>query len=92
MRRVGRDRPIAAHQLVLALGTCLHARQAGLDRIIYRLVVADLEVQAGVMFDSAPVAAVKTLAAQDIEGAGYVTALAPSHDKQATCAHGFAQK
>ena len=70
VRRIGRDRQVAARQLVLALGAGLDARQAVLDGVVDRLVVADLEVQAGVVLDGAPVAAVEAVAADEVQRAG----------------------
>ena len=75
VRRVGRDRHVAARELVLALGAGLDARQAVRDRVVDRLIVADLEMQARMMLDRAPVAAVEAIAADEVERAGDVAAV-----------------
>ena len=57
-------RPIAARQLVLALRAGLDHLQLALDGEVDRLVVADLEMQEGVVLDAAPVAAVERVASR----------------------------
>ena len=57
--RVGRDRAVAAGELVLALRAGLDPREPMRDRVVDRLVVAELEVQERVVLDAAPVAAVE---------------------------------
>ena len=57
--RMGGDGQIAARQLVLALRAGLDPRQTLLDREIDGLMVADLEMQEGVVLDAAPVPAVR---------------------------------
>ena len=72
--RVGRGRPVAARELVLALRAGLDARQAVGDGPIDRLVVAELEMQERLLLDRAPVAAVERVGADEIERAGDVAA------------------
>src|SRR5262249_42667688 len=54
MRRVSCGRQIAARDLVLALRAGLDARYFMGDRIVDRLIIAELEVQEWVMPDRAP--------------------------------------
>src|SRR5882672_11088180 len=61
--REGRDRKIAALNLVVALGAGLDALQAVGDGVVDRLVVAGLEVQEGVALQAAPIAAVERVVA-----------------------------
>ena len=59
MGRIGGDRHIAARELVFALRAGLDHRELVGDRIVDRLVIADLEMQERVMLDRAPMAAVE---------------------------------
>src|SRR5665213_3482539 len=70
MRRIGRVGQVAARELVLALGARLNAREFVLDRVFDRLIVADLEMQEGMVLDGAPVAAVERVGAINFIGAG----------------------
>ena len=54
MRRMGGDRQIATGELVLALGAGLDALEPALDGEVDRLVIADLEMQEGMLLDAAP--------------------------------------
>src|SRR6516164_5604876 len=54
MRRVSCGRQIAARDLVLALRAGLDARYFMGDRIVDRLIIAELEVQEWMMLDRAP--------------------------------------
>src|SRR6202011_3026261 len=69
VRRKSRLRKITARDLVLALGAGLDGFQAAPDRKVDRLVIADLEMQERVMFDSAPVAAEQRVGGNEIDGA-----------------------
>ena len=51
MRRVGRDGQVAARQLVFTLSAGFDAGEPFGDREVDGLVVADLEMQAGMVFD-----------------------------------------
>src|SRR5262245_8492659 len=70
VRRIGVDRQIAAGELVLALRAGLDARQPMLDGELDRLIVADLEMQAGMVLDGAPIAPVEAVAADQVQGTG----------------------
>src|ERR1700721_2447702 len=58
VRRIGESRPIAARELVLALGASLAAAQSARKREVDRLIVADLEMQKRPVLDRPPVAAI----------------------------------
>ena len=62
MGGIGGLRQIAARQLVLALGAGLDARQLVGDRVVDRLIVAELEMQERMVLDGAPVAAIDRVA------------------------------
>ena len=70
--------PVAAGELVLALRARLDPLEAAGDGKVDRLVVADLEMQEGVVLDAAPVAAVEPPVADEVDGAGDVAAAAAS--------------
>src|SRR5262245_10534695 len=70
MRRIGVGRQVAAGEFVLALRPGLDACQPVADGELDGLIVADLEVQAGVVLDRAPVAPIKAIAADQVQGAG----------------------
>src|SRR5918993_1346734 len=55
--RISQHRAVAARELVLALRAGLDARQPVRDRVLDRLVVAELEMQERMVLDAAPVAA-----------------------------------
>ena len=61
---------IPARQLVFALRTRFDTRQAQLNGGLDGLIVAQLEMQAAVIFDTAPVAAEKRLLAYKVERPG----------------------
>ena len=69
VRAQGADRNIAALQLVRALGAGLDPGEAVADGVVYRLVVAGLEMEEPVVALAAPVAAVKGVVAPEVEGA-----------------------
>ena len=79
---MGRDRHVAARELVLALRAGLDAGEPARDREVDRLMVADLEMQEGVILDAAPVAAVERVRADEVDRAGDVAAGAPGHHQQ----------
>ena len=70
MGRIGGVRQVAARELVLALGAGLDALEPVRDRIVDRLIVAELEMQERMMLDRAPVAAVERVRADEIDRAG----------------------
>ena len=59
----------AAGELVLALRAGLEESEATLDGELYRLVVAELEVQVAPLFGGAPVAAVERPVLEEVERA-----------------------
>src|SRR5579883_1348692 len=79
MRAVGRCRHVAALDLVLALRARLDALQAMRDGEVDRAVVASLEMQEGEIAQTSPVAAIKRIAAEEIERAGDVAAALACH-------------
>ena len=88
---IGGGRQVAAGKLVLALGTGLDPRQLVADGVVDRLVVAELEMQAGVVLDRAPVAAVQAVAADQVERARHRPPIAHGEDQQAAIGHRLAQ-
>ena len=62
MRAVGRRRQIAAGELVRALRAGLDPREPMRDGEVDGLVVADLEMQEGMLLERAPIAAVERVA------------------------------
>src|SRR6185295_17984835 len=70
MGTVGRHRPIPAGELVRALRAGLDARQLMRNGEVDGLVVADLKVQAGMLLERAPIAAVERVGADKIERPG----------------------
>ena len=92
MQGVDGHRHIAARDLVFALRARLHAGKALCDRIFDGAVIAELEMQAGMILDRAPVAAEKSLAADEIERPGDPAASAPGHHQEHVIAHGFMDK
>ena len=65
-----RHRQIAARQLVFALRAGLDPGQALRDRPVDGLIIAQLEMQEGMILDAAPVAAVKRLAPDEVQRPG----------------------
>src|SRR3990167_4098538 len=66
----GKDRLIAAGDLVLALRAGLHPGESALDREFDRLMVADLEMQERAILDPSPIAPIERVAADEVERAG----------------------
>src|SRR5262245_30512340 len=87
MRRIGRGRHVSARELVRAAGAGLDPLKLAVDRELHGLVVADLEVQKGVMLEAAPVAAEQRVGADEIDRAGDVAAVALRHYQQDLVAH-----
>ena len=87
VQRAGDDRPVTAGQLVLALRAGLDAGEAVGNRIIDGLMVADLEMQEGVILDAAPVAAVERVGAAEINGAGDMAPGSLRHHQHDAFAH-----
>ena len=59
VKRIGFGRQIAARQLMFALRPRFDTLKSMRDRMIDRLMIAAFEMQAGMILDAAPVAAVK---------------------------------
>ena len=66
VRGVSRGRQIAERELVRALRTSLDALQPVAKREVDRLVIADLEVHACVLFDRAPIAPVERVGTPEV--------------------------
>jgi inorganic pyrophosphatase len=66
--------------------------QLALDGEVDGLVVADLEMQEGVVLDAAPVAAVEGVGADEVDRAGDVAAAAAGHDQEDVVGHALADQ
>src|SRR5262245_5045570 len=89
VRGIGRDRQVAARDLVLALGAGLDAAKLVLDGVLDRLVIAQLEMQERMVLDRAPMAAEQRVGADEINGAGDEAAVALGHHQQDAVGHLF---
>ena len=80
MGRISGVRQVAAREFVLALRAGFDPLEPVCDRIVDRLVVAELEMQKRMVLDRAPIAAIERVGADEIDGAGdpAAGALAPS--------------
>src|SRR5262249_38657519 len=58
-----------------------------LDRVVDRVVVANLEMQERVLLDAAPVAAEQDIGADEVDGARNPAIVALGHDQQDAVAH-----
>src|SRR5262245_34137672 len=83
---------IAARELVLSLRARLDPFQLPVDGEIDRLVIADLEMQEGMVLDAAPVAAVERIGADEVDRTGDVAAAAARHHQKDVVAHPFADQ
>ena len=81
MGAVGDLGQVAAGDLVRALRAGLDAAEAALDGEFDGAVVAQLEMQEGVVLQTAPVAAEQRIAAHHVEGAGDGAPLARRQDQ-----------
>jgi hypothetical protein len=70
MGAVGLDGKITAGELVRALGAGFDARELALYGKVDGLIVADLEMQARVLLERAPIAAIERVGADKIQRAG----------------------
>ena len=77
---------------MLALRTGLDGSETLLDREIDGLVIADLEMQEGMVLDAAPVATVKPVRAHEVDRAGNAASIALGHDQQDVIGHAFADQ
>src|SRR4029453_2788186 len=87
MRAIGLDREIAARELVSALCARFHPREFPRDGEFDRLVVADLEMEEGVVLDAAPVTAVEGVLADEIKRARDIAVPALGEDKRHALGH-----
>src|SRR5947209_997835 len=90
VRGIGRHRPVAARELVLALRTGLDALQSARDAEFDRLVIADFEMQEWVLLDRTPVAAVERVVADKIQRPGDVVPSAFGDNQQDAIGKRFA--
>src|SRR6516225_2332904 len=67
VRRIGGGRHVTARDLVLALRAGLDAGQLMRDGVVDRLIVAQLEMQEGMVLDCTPVAAEQGFRAYEID-------------------------
>ena len=72
---------------MLPLRPRLDAREFVLDRVLDRLIVAQLEVQERMMLDRAPMATVERIAAEEIDRAGDPASVALGHEENDAIAH-----
>src|SRR5215471_8783779 len=87
VRRIGRCRKIAARNLVLALRSGLHAQELALNGVLDRLVIAELEMQEGMMLDGAPMPSEQRVGADEIDGTCDPAPRALGHDQEDAVAH-----
>ena len=92
MRRPCGNREIAPRQLVLALRAGLDNRQSIFNSKINSLMIAKLEMQEGVILDTAPVSTKKPVGADEIDRSRNVPAVSLGHDKQNVIGHPFADQ
>src|SRR5688500_12793931 len=57
------------------------------QRVVDRLIVANLEMQAGLLLERSPIAAVESVGADQVEGPGNMVSGALGHDEQHPLAH-----
>src|SRR3954471_4741681 len=87
---VGGPWQVAACDLVLALCARLDIRQAAFDGEVDRLIVADLEMQEGMMLYRTPVAAEQRVRSDEVDRARDPAIVAARHHQQHVIAHGLA--
>ena len=83
-----RGRQVAAGDLVLALGPGLDPRQATCNGEFDGLIIAELEMQEGHLFQRAPLATVQGVAPDQVQGSGDRHAVAEGHDQGDVIGHG----
>jgi len=74
----------------LAISPGLDPRQAPADGPLDGLVVAELEMQKGDVFDTAPVAAIEAVVADQVQGPGDPAPMTPRHHQQHPIRHPLA--
>src|SRR4029079_14228340 len=92
MHAVGLNREIAAGELMGALGAGLDPGEAMLNGVVDSLVVADLEMQTGMLLDGAPIAAIERIGANEVEGAGDGAAIALGEHEEDLVGHALADQ
>src|SRR5690242_10191367 len=92
MGAIGLARQIAAGELMRALRPRLDAGQPVLNREVDRLVVADLEMQKGVLLDATPIAAVERIGADEVERTGDIAARPLGEHEQHLVGHAVAEQ
>ncbi|MNE52132.1 hypothetical protein D3C80_1467900 [compost metagenome] len=90
MHGMGGDWKITAGKLVFALGTGFDALQPLGKGEVYGLMIADFEMQEGMILDTAPVTAVERITTDKIDRAGDITTIASCHDQQNVIGHAAA--
>ncbi len=91
MGRVSRGRHIAAGQFVFALRAGFDRFQALANRVVDALIIAQLKMQAGVVFNRAPIAAEQRRFANHVKRACHIAARVLGHDEQNAVAQILAQ-
>src|SRR3546814_1441233 len=92
MRRPGRDRTIAARELVPALRPRLDTGEAARDRDIDRAIIAKLEMQIGDIGDAAPIAAIESVGTQQVHRSRDRLYPVPCDDETAAVGHASAHQ
>src|SRR5690625_4998860 len=82
VERACRHGLVAARDLVRTLRSGLDTGQPVPDRVFNGLIIADLEMQAGMVLDTAPITAEKRILPDQIERAGDQAPLAARHDQE----------
>src|SRR5262245_65066013 len=92
MRAIGIDWEIAERELVRALRDGFTPRELPLDGEFDRLVVADFEMEEGVVLDAAPVTAVERILADEIERARDIAVRALGEDEHHALGHACSEQ
>lgn len=87
MGGMGRHRHIAARELVFSLCACLDNAKFVLNGKINGLMIADLKMQEGVVFDTSPMSPEKRVAADKIDRSRDIAPAALCHDQQNIVGH-----
>src|SRR5690606_7339269 len=92
MCRMGRDRHIAAGDFMLALCSGFHDAELSINRKIDSLMIANLKMQVGMIFNTAPVTAKKRITTNEVNRTGNVMSVAFGHDEKNIFCHAFADQ
>ena len=87
VRRVGRGREIAARNLVLALGASFYPGEPMRDRVLYCLIIAQLEMEERVVLVAAPMATEQRIRADEVDRASDPAPGALGHHQQNAVSH-----